>query len=110
MKGAVFTPLIPIIGEFEDNIIDDEDSATETPTIVIQEENGESNPVDDDEDESGVEATIEAEKIVEKEADRDNQLADNQAEEHLMTMNGHPEEFVLKPIPQAVIIRCALSI
>jgi len=101
-RGAVFTPLIPITDEFEDyNETDKEDSLSdppETPTIVHQED--ESKPNDDDEeDESGPDATIKDEKPEENEADRNDQLAETQAEEHLMT-HGHQEDFLLMPIPQ----------
>ena len=103
----MFTPLIPITDEFEDyNETDKEDSLSdppETPTIVHQED--ESKPNDDDEeDESGPDATIKDEKPEENEADRNDQLAETQAEEHLMT-HGHQEDFLLMPIPQTVINR-----
>ena len=111
--GTVFTPLTPFDFKEEEEehcSTDKEESITviptDTPTFDGKRDDGESSQVDDDEDENGVDATIEAEKSERHETERDDQFAERQAEEHLATMRGHSEEFVLTPIPQTVIDQC----
>jgi len=116
--GTVFTPLTPFDFKEEEEehcSTDKEESITviptDTPTLDGKLDDGESSQVDDDEDENGVDATIEAEKSERHETERDDQFAERQAEEHLATMRGHSEEFVLTPIPQTLTraYRCRVS-
>lgn len=116
--GGVFTPLTPKKWESKEDVASDkEDSYTiaspETPKAPDQGEPCESSPIDED-DENCAEATMAADakkKQQEQEEGKEEQLAEQLAEEHLITMEERSEEFVLTPIPQTLTraFRCRVT-
>ena len=96
----------PTIRDIDLDDDDDDDGYHERDEERVVEATATTKADEEDDENDVVDATIEAQKTAEDgPEENDDSAAEREAAEHLMTMDGRREEFMLQPVPQKVELR-----